>query len=239
MPGPDQNIVGHTPPPVGVLCALPGELGSLADHARTRRTVDGLEILELELAGRVALACVGGVGKVAAARAASLLVREGARGALLVVGTCGGLRRGLRPGSLVHCSVAAQADLAVRDGRELGSDARLREAWEAVAPGELGWFLTADRPVFNPWRRLRLARAYSGPCVCDMETAAAAWVADRAGVPWAALRAVTDTAGPGGALRFRQNYPAQAHRAADTVVPLLARLDPAPVAVRCQSPDPG
>jgi nucleoside phosphorylase len=175
---------------------------------------------------------------VAAARAASLLVSEGASAALLVVGTCGGLRRGLRPGTLVHCTVAAQTDLAVRDGREVSSDDGLREAWGAVAPGEQGWFLTADRPVFNPWRRLRLARAYAGPCVCDMETAAAAWVANRSGVPWAALRAVTDPAGPGGALRFRQNYPAQAPRAADTVVPLLARLDPASAMVRCQSPQP-
>lgn len=208
---------------VGVLCALPGELGGLRPpSAASARTVQGLAIHELELAGVRVLACVAGVGKVRAAHAASVLVGAGARRALLVVGTCGGLRRGLEPGALIHCTVAAQVDLAVREDREVPSDSALRAAWEAVAPGASGWFLTADRPVLSPWRRLRLARAYAGPCAADMETAAAASVARAAGVPWAALRAVTDGAALFGAREFLRHYPTQAGRAADTVGRLAA-----------------
>jgi nucleoside phosphorylase len=144
----------------------------------------------------------------------------------LVVGTCGGLRQNLCPGTLVHCTRAAQVDLAVRAGREIDSDPALRAAWRAVAPGEEGWFLTADRPVLSIWRRLRLARAFAGPCVAEMETAAAAVVAQGAGVPWAALRAVTDRATLGGAAAFRIHFQTQAARAADTVGALLARLGP-------------
>jgi len=211
--------------PIGILCALPEELGSLRQQARRMRTRAGLEILELEIEGQPALAAVSGVGKVLAARAAALLVAEGAERALLVVGTCGGLRAPLRPGSLVHCTIAAQVDSAQRHLRELRADARLRSAWQKVLPGSEGWFLTADRPVLSYWRRLRLARAFAGPCVAEMETAAAAAVAFSAGVPWAALRAVTDRATPGGGASFRLHFGAQAPRAADSIPALLASLE--------------
>jgi nucleoside phosphorylase len=156
-----------------------------------------------------------------------VLIGAGATAGLLVVGVCGGLRQFLTPGSLVHCLTAVQADFAVRADREHASDPDLRAAWEAVAPGHTGWFLTADRPVLNLWRRLRLARAFTGPCVADMETAAAAAVASRSGIPWAALRAVTDRGTGAGLASFRAHFPVQAGRAADTVPALLARLSAA------------
>ncbi len=211
----------------GILCALPEELGALREAGSRGREQGGHSLLELELGGHGALACVAGVGKVRAAHAAALLLSEGVN-RLLIVGTCGGLRRHLRPGTLVHCETAVQADLAVREGRESSADPSLLAAWQAERPGRTGWFLTADQPVMSIWRRLRLARAYRGDCVADMETAAAAAVAERAGVPWGALRAVTDQAGHGGASSFRVHYPAQAGRAADTVPGLLSRLGELP-----------
>jgi adenosylhomocysteine nucleosidase len=212
-------------PPIGILCALPEELGDLRERAGASRRRQGLEVLELDLGGVGGLACVAGVGKVMAARAAAVLIGEGAERALLVVGTCGGLRQNLVPGTLVHCSTAAQVDLAHRQGREIAADLALRQAWRRVAPGVEGWFLTADRPVLSLVRRIRLARAFAGPCVADMETAAAAAVAAAAGVPWAGLRAVTDRATFYGAAAFHLNFPSQAGRAADTVRALLAELD--------------
>ena len=210
---------------VGVLCALPKELGSLGDQIRDRRRCQGLELLQLDLPGAEVVACVGGVGKVAAAQAASLLVGEGLDH-LLVVGTCGALRRGMEIGSLLHCKRTIQADLAVREGRELAAHEPLKSAWREVAPGPEGWLVTADRPVLSPWRRLRLARAFLGPCAADMETAAAARVAQRAGVPWAALRVVTDLAGPGTARSFAQNFPRLAGVPADSVSALLTSSHP-------------
>lgn len=211
---------------MGVLCALPRELGGLGERAvGAHRAALGLEVLELDLDGASVLACVGGVGKVAAARAAAALLGAGARG-IFVVGTCGGLKRDLAPGVLVHCRTAFQTDLAVRTERQFEADGRWLAAWRERAPGPEGWFLTADRPVLTPWRRLRLARAFRGPCVADMETAAAAAVAARAGVPWAALRVVTDRAGPWTAASFARNYPTLAGRPADTLLDLLPALGP-------------
>lgn len=209
--------------PTGVLCALPEELGGLAAGVRERRRSCGYELLEVEARGAALLAVVSGVGKVNAARGATALCAAGVA-RLLVVGTCGGLRRHLGPGALVHCERAIQTDLAVREGREVTPDPGLLAAWRAEVEGYCGSFLTADRPVMSRWRRLRLARAFAGDCVADMETAAAAAVARACGVPWAALRAVTDRAGHLGVASFQLHYPAQAPRAADTVPGLLSRL---------------
>jgi adenosylhomocysteine nucleosidase len=211
---------------VGILCALPEELGSLRERARgSPRSVQGLGVLDLDVEGAHALAVVTGIGKVAAARAATILVELGARRALLVVGTCGGLSRELVPGALIHALRAIQVDHAVRAGREIESDPGLRSAWMAVAPGKEGSLLTADRPVASAWRRMRLVRAYPGPCAADMETAAVAAVAAANGIPWAALRTVTDRCDARTRTSFAQHYPTQGGRAADTVPALLHGIE--------------
>jgi len=210
--------------PFAILAALPEELAVLREHVRQRQRRLGLELWELDFDGVCALACVGGVGKVNAAHATSVLFSAGASRALFVVGVCGGLRQALAPGTLVHCERAVQTDSALRAEREVLADAGLRAAWQALAAGPAGWFLTADRPVLSLWRRLRLARAFAGACVADMETAAAGAVARRAGVPWAALRAVTDRATQAGLVAFRKNFRVQADRAAASLPELLKAL---------------
>jgi len=206
---------------VGVVCALPGELGGLREHASEVRCVAGLDVLVIDLPERRVLATVAGVGKVFAAQAATVLLAEGAQAALLCVGTCGALSAGLAAGSLVHGTKAIQADFAVRDSREFECDATWRARWQAVAPGAEAQFLTADRPVISLWRRWRLQGAYPGRTVADMETAAVAAVASRADVPFAALKVVTDRAGPQTALVFGRNYRTHGGSPADTVLSLL------------------
>jgi len=203
---------------MGVLAALGGELGSLRERAGAPKRVAGARLSVCELPGGTRLLlCTSGVGKVRAAAGAAALIGAGATRGILVVGLAGGLRRGMAPGDIVHCQTAVQADSAIADDRSFEADRGLSDAWREAAPGQFGWFLTADRPVLTPWRRARLARAFMGPCVADMETAAVAAVAHRAGVPWAAMRVVSDLAGFGAARTFRKQFPRLAGRAADTV----------------------
>lgn len=206
-----------------VLCALPQELGGLRERSTAAVTRSGLELRELAHGPLRALLCVGGVGKVHAAHAAAVLLAEGVE-LLLVVGVCGGLVRGLGPGDLVHCEAAVQGDLVLgRSPVTARPAAEVRAAWQALAPGRSGVYVTRDRAAIMPWRRVLLARRFGG-LAADMETAAAGCVAERAGVPWAALRAVTDGRWWGGHLAFRQHFAPQAGRAADTVPTLLERL---------------
>lgn len=213
------------PGPVLLVVALPAELGGLRDKACEVERAQGMVFLAPACPSDPPwVAVVSGVGKVRAAQAASLGIQAfGVRG-VLSFGVCGGLLPRQKIGQLVHCERAVQADSAVREDREYLPDPAWFEAWRRRAPGAAGWFLTADRPALSPWRRLRLARAYSGSPVAEMETAAIAAVAQRAGLPWAALRAVSDTLGLGRHSRFGHNYPAQAGRAADSVEGLLESL---------------
>ena len=221
-PVPGRSPEGRTGA-IGVLCALPAELGPLAGEGVASASL-GLELRELGLGGRRVLTCVGGVGKVRAAQGAAALIHAGARRALLVVGVAGGLTRGLEPGVLVHCTRAVQADFAVRHDREFEAGPEILSTWRLRAPGTDAWFLTADRPVMSRWRRWRLTRTLRSPAVADMETAAAAAVASAAGIPWGALRAVTDRADGAGFLSFRRHFGEQAGRAAATVEALLGGL---------------
>jgi adenosylhomocysteine nucleosidase len=207
-----------------VVCALREELGQSLAALPIVAVTQGLELRGGRIGSQRVLAVSSGVGKVRAAHGAAVLLAAGATRGLLVVGVCGGLRAALVPGTLVHCTRAVQTDLAVRKDREFAPDEAVQAAWRRAAAGEAGWFLTADRPVLSLWRRLRLARAFLGPCVADMETAAVAAVACRAGVPWAALRAVTDQATAAGLAAFKLHYPSQAGRAADTLPSLFAEL---------------
>lgn len=243
----ERDSAGVIPRRVGVLAALPMELGPFRATGQRRR-VHGVSLSEHRVEGfdgEVSVA-LSGVGKVAAAHAASVLLQSGID-ALLVVGTCGGLRVGTALGSLVHADLAIQWDLAVRSGHRLEGDRELSERWRAVAPGLRGPFLTADRPAIRVFERARRARGVSrdldraqrpigqgpGHPVADMETAAAAAVAASGRVPWAALRVVSDERlGLGALLRprkrrdasFSANAPALAHLPASTVPDLLRSL---------------
>jgi nucleoside phosphorylase len=211
--------------PILLVVALPGELGALRVRASEVERAQGLVFLAPHGCSDPAwVAVVAGIGKVRGAQAAALGIRAfGARG-VLSFGVCGGLSPRHKIGQLVHCERAVQADSAVREDREYRPDPAWIETWRRLAPGPTGWFLTADRPALSPWRRLRLARAFGGWPVAEMETAAIAAVAVSAGLPWAALRAVSDTLGFSRSVRFRHNYSEQAGRAAASVEALVATL---------------
>ena len=208
----------------GLICALPAELGSWAGRGEPMSADGGFELRGVPVGEDLLITCVGGVGKVAAARAAEALLRAGVSDGLLVVGTCGSLSKDLPVGALVHCSEAIQADLGVKAGRRSSPDSTLMTAWERVAPGFRGIYLTSDRAVFSPWRRFWVRRGQAGACVAEMETAAIAACAVAWGVPWVALRAVTDSAGRGALKAFKKRYPVEAGRAADTVEELLSHF---------------
>ncbi|MEE2941711.1 MAG: hypothetical protein VX460_15090 [Planctomycetota bacterium] len=223
--------------PWGLIAALPVELGPFRGAGRGE-VVGGVRLSFHQIPdGPPLLAAVAGVGKVAAAHAAATLVARGVQG-LLVVGTCGGLDAVDEVGTLVHAEKAVQWDLGVREGRVLVPDPALAAAWQEEAPGQLRTFLTADRAALGQLQRARRARAVrrSGDPtpVADMETAAVAAVAVRAGLPWAALRVVSDqrlrlrdrlTSRGRSRGRFQDHLETVAGRPAETVAALLRARD--------------
>ena len=212
---PDQSA---QVPRIGILGALDVEMQPIVERLRPRAERLGVSIWEG--ADGAICAAVCGVGKVAAAHGALALLAAGC-GGLLMVGTGGGVSADLKVGDLVHGSGFVQADLAVREGRESAPDPVWKRAWMDLAGGVSGLILSADRPVMGHWARSKLRRAYSGTLLADMEAAAASAVCQRAGVPFAALKVVTDRAGIHSKRSFGRTIADEGGRAALSLLPLI------------------
>lgn len=139
--------------------------------------------------GRPAVRCHG-PGPAPAAEAARTLVGEGCQ-ALLSFGIAGGLDPALGPGDVV---VADQ--VVAPGGARYPTDAAWRNGLTALLGGQSALsapLAGSDRVVMEPAAKGRLFEE-TGAVAVDMESHAVAEVAAAAGVPFLALRAVSDTA---------------------------------------------
>lgn len=164
---------------IGVVVALPREaatLGTVHPHAGHVAQIGGWRVV------------VSGIGAQRAQRAAGALLADGA-GALLSWGVAGGLQAALQPGDLVLAdgvaSTAGEASTS-QPWRQQWNDS-LEHSGLRVAGGLL--WSSANMVTSVREKRELAARGY---VAVDMESAAVAAVATRAGVPFAAIRAVCD-----------------------------------------------
>lgn len=168
--------------PLGIVVAMPLEARSL----RPGRSRGG--------AGEPALrrcVVVSGVGPQRAAAAAERLVARGA-GHLLSVGVAGALVPALSPGTLFVADAVVGADEPSVSFRADGLwHWRLLAGVRERVRVRRGVLATSARAVLSPAAKQALA-ARTGAAALDMEAAAVARVAARAGVPFAAIKAICD-----------------------------------------------
>ena len=111
--------------------------------------------------------------------------------AIIVVGFAGGLDPKLMPGSIV----AADCVLDVRTGELYAPDPTLLEAVSRVGHGDIsldvGRVATDDHVLVLSSEKQRLAQSTQAVAV-DMESSVIARAASRYGVPWIAVRVITD-----------------------------------------------
>jgi adenosylhomocysteine nucleosidase len=148
-----------------------------------------------------ALLLVTGEGPENAAGAAERLLDSVAVSAVVVVGVAGGLTEDLPAGALLVAREVRDGDLPV-PAPDLGWLTRVRDD-----PGVLGGTIVSRRSM--PCTRESKASVHGGltpgePAVVDLETAAVARVAAGRGVPYIAVRAVSDTAGESLPLDFNR-----------------------------------
>ena len=184
------------------------------------------------IGGGAALA-VAGVGKVEAAITATAAAAALHPVALVSVGVCGAIDPALEPGDVVLGQRVLQWDFAVAHDVVCAGDANLLRRVAAALPGleraprcRTGTIATGDYPVADAGARAEL-RARLGADVADMESAAVGRVAARLGLPFLAVRAVSDRAGAASLAEFRRHLPFAAASAA-AVAACLVRSEENP-----------
>lgn len=203
---------------IGILCAGDRELAPflplMAETAVSEKAM--LTFHEGYLAGMEVVAVYSGVCKVNAAVAAQLLVDVYRCDAVINAGTAGAMDAGLRVFDTVVGTEAAYHDVAehiltgfhpwMADGY-FRADARLltaaRRAAEGLARVRFGRMVTGEQFIADEGREEINARFH--PLSVDMETAAVAHVCHVNGVPFIAVRTMTDTADHRGTGAFEEN----------------------------------
>lgn len=165
----------------------------LLDRRRRIRDPEGLPAVAGSLGGRPVVVALSGIGEQAARKAAETCVRLAGHGRcrrVVWVGIAGGLSPDLQVGDLIVARAVLAPD---RPGVEL--DGALVSAAEARGC-RAGVLITAPRVIAGAEARAAFWRRAGSPspAAVDMESWPAARVLHAAGVPFAVLRAVSDTA---------------------------------------------
>jgi adenosylhomocysteine nucleosidase len=241
------------PGPIGILCAMAEEQELLVAALGTAEPLPGrgLEARMGRLDGCDVVVAAAGVGKVKAATTATLLVERFGCRALVLSGVAGGLSSSLDIGDLVvaDCVVDVDYGRITDEGRlvyqpgtlplpgtipdpgyRLSTDVADRVRARLVAAGvhaALGTVLTGDAFLASALVREQLEDRWSALAI-EMEGSAICGVAERFGLPWLVVRAVSDRAGDESVTDFRAFLASAAAASARLVRELLPVFDTMP-----------
>jgi adenosylhomocysteine nucleosidase len=213
-----------------ILAALPEEADALFPGEGIRD--DGVfAVRRLAAHGHELSVAVTGLGKVHAALAAGLF---GAGADLLLMsGTCGALKA--EAGRAYWLAEAVQHDYGAR--LPGGFHPYRAGDWPLGLAGEVHFVAMPDPGLGLPHARIASGDSFIacpdtgagiasglGATLVDMEVGAVAQAAARLGKPWAAIKAVTDTADEGSGRDFHANLVRAARSAAAEIERLVARI---------------
>ena len=219
---------------IGIISGVAEELESFRpDQPGEPMLLGNLPVRSVIHGGKQVLLACEGIGKVAAATAAALLVAHGEVELLIVLGTAGKISA--IEGHLFQISEAIQSDYGAmrNDGfyhytaGEIPIGPAQLKAFRAYAPVDLGLprarIATGDMFVESIAHSVRLREQVAADLV-DMETGAVAQAAGLLGVPWLAIKATTDSADEDSADSFSANLAAAARAAAEAAERLITAL---------------
>ena len=249
-PGPGGPIGPRPGGPIGILCALPEEQAMLVEALGEPPPLPGvgLEARQGQLDGRAVVVAAAGVGKVNAAGTATLLIERLGCRALMLSGVAGGLGEELAIGDLVIADRVVDIDYGriTDEGRRVYqpgtlplpevrpdpgfrlspvTESRVRERLEGSGlTATLGTIVTGDAFLASARVRDELARDW-GALAIEMEGSALCGVAERFGVPWLVVRALSDRACDDSLADFREFVATAAADSARLVRALLPVFD--------------
>lgn len=197
-----------------ILSALAEEQQGLIEqlHEPARVMVAGREVHTGRLWGEPVVITLSRIGKVAAATTATLLAERFAPRRMVFTGVAGGLAPGVQVGDVVVSTALLQHDMDASPlfprheiplyGRSrFEADAALADALVEAARQAMGaarvhqgLLVSGDRFVCSAQESLELQAALPSALAVDMESAAVAQVCYDYGLPFAAVRSISDRA---------------------------------------------
>ena len=222
---------------IGIICAGDREFAPFCAQLEeeSMSMYAKLRVYEGKLSGvPVAMVC-SGVCKVNAAIASTVLIERYGVEAIINGGTAGGMAKEVQLLDTVvmtecaHHDVSAEILMEAHPYREdvwFRSDERLFRIAKEVLEGEknvrFGRMVTGEQFITQEGRE-RIDRDYV-PLSVDMETAAIAQVCEAYGVPFIAVRSITDTADHAGAENFERNVAEASKLSKVAVMRMLERI---------------
>lgn len=170
---------------IGIVAAMPGELKPFLDSQSKESWIaekqNGVRLWRLTWPDeqREWIAACAGAGQEAATRAVAAIERSGPVEALVSLGWVGALRAEFEPGRAYRAAGVV--------------DAQTGERFETASVSDGPWLATSQR-VADAEEKQRLAAAY-GAGLVDMEAAAVARLARMRGIPFFAVKGVSDGVG--------------------------------------------
>jgi len=202
----------------GIVAALVWELSGLKRRIEKGKLerIEGLRFLSGILAGTEVVLVASGIGQEQAAYAARLLLQRFQPSLLLSIGFAGALQSELQPADLI----LGERIIGTRGKGDLLevlplSPALLTQAEQAAKTSGLRWWkgtlLCSNRMLIEP--REKSEAAESEALAVEMESWAIAQIALKAGVPFLAVKTISDLLDQGLGLDFnrlldRNGYPA-------------------------------
>lgn len=203
---------------IALFCATPREESALLAAMRWTEEKTAPRGARLHIAGRSGreyVICTTGVGKVSAASSTRHVLDRFPVEAAITLGTAGSLSPLLRVGDLVIAEDTVAGDCGISHSEGFGHTgplqvgergfsshplfpsapflvkAALSAARRAGIPHRAGRLFSCDQVILDPGLRSKLGRDFDVLAV-DMESAAVAQVAETDGVPFLAVRCISD-----------------------------------------------
>jgi adenosylhomocysteine nucleosidase len=215
----------------GIFCAMPAEAKPLLARMQvcSRQQIAGRDVALGQWHGMDTAVITAGVGKVHAAAAVQLLIDRFDIRALIIAGTAGAMDPSLKIGDLVLADAMAYHDVApgllaqfhpqLPHIDYLPDPALCRSVRQALDKAgmsvQTGRFVTGDAFIDQQGRQ-HICQTFAPLCT-DMESCAAAQVCALYRLPFAALRAVSDTPQRSGLATFEENCAYAADRCAQAL----------------------
>ena len=199
---------------IGIVIAMESELRPYLTEKTTEVVIGGKTFYKTVIGKREAVIVFSGIGKVNAAYACTLLCREFSPEFIVTTGLSGGLGRSNVLDTVIATATCQHDSDTTALGDPIGlvstvnkiyfpADEKLTDLFCRLTGAKKGVFACGDQFVADKEKARKIIDNFDA-IACDMESGAIGQVAYLAGIPYVALRIISDGANEGAPISFSE-----------------------------------